>query len=100
MIEQLSFPSLMPAAFEDNKLVIPPLNKIGSWLCLGKRLTCHENILIIALLIAIKKGGGTAKRNASFDHCKILLSILYENADHAYHPIHTTTVNRTEENRA
>ena len=36
--EELSFPSLMPAAFEDNNLVVPPLNKIGSWLRLGKRL--------------------------------------------------------------
>ena len=57
-------------------------------------------IIIIALLIAINKGGGTAKRKTSFDHCEILLSILYENADHAYYPIHTKTVNRTEENRA
>ena len=61
------------------------------------KLTSHENTLIIALLIAINKGGGTAKHNVSFDHCEILLSILYENANHAYHPIHTT-VNRTEEN--
>ena len=58
----------------------------------------HENTLI-AHLIAVNKGGGTAKRNALFDHCEILLTMSYENADQAFHPIHTT-VNRTEENRA
>ena len=105
----------MPAAFEDNNLVVPLLNKIGSWLHLSKhlvrlrlisrkkavwrtRLTSHDNTLIITL-IAINKGGGTTKRNVSFDHCEILLSILYENTDHVYHLIHTTTVNRTEGNR-
>ena len=60
------------------------------------KVTSHDNTLIITL-ITIKKGGGTTKRNASFDHCEILLSILYENTAHLYN---TTTVNRTEENRA
>ena len=36
--EQLSFYSLMPAAFEDSNLVVPPLNKIGASLRLSKCL--------------------------------------------------------------
>ena len=45
----------------------------------------HENKLKIALNIPVNKGGGTAEHNTSFNHCIILLTRLYENADHVYH---------------
>ena len=97
-----SFPSLMPAAFEDNNnLVIPPLNKIGSWLHLGKRLVwlC---LLKILPYIPVNIGRGTAKCNTSFNHCVILLITSYENAsenvDHVYHINSHISCKRTEEN--
>ena len=52
----------------------------------------------------VNKGRGTAERNTSFNHSVILLTTLYENADHAgvywITPIHTTAMKVTEENRA
>ena len=47
-------------------------------------VTSHKNTLTIALIIPVNKGRGTAERYTSFNHCVILLTTFYENADHAY----------------
>ena len=92
------------AAFEDNNnFVVPPLNEIGSGLRLGKRLVwlCpHKNTLTIAILIPVNKGRGTAEHNTSFNHSVILLTTLYEYADHMYHTDSHESCDRTAENRA